>query len=981
MSSGPRALEFIGRQHEMATLTTALDDGLSGLGRLVMVAGEPGIGKTRIAQELADLAERRGARVLWGLCYEREGAPPYWPWIQTIRDYIKAVDPDKVRLQMGLGAGDIAEVIAEVRQALPEVVQPPVLEPDQARFRLFDSITTFFKAAAQDQPLVVILDDLHWGDNPSLLLLEFLANQIAESQILIVGTYRDSEVHREHPLSEAIARLYRTPNFYSTILTGLDSKDVGPFILATSGSKASKQLIDAVFNHTEGNPFFMSEVIRLLGERGAIDNESDTAAPLALQMPRGVFEVVRQRLNLLSEECRQILSDASLIGRDFDLRLLRMLSSDSKEDQLLELVEEAISAHLIQEREGAVDRYQFSHAVVQQTLAEELTNSRTVRLHARIAEALETIYGALSDHVEELAHHFTQAAPLLGLEKMVKYVTLAGEHALITHAYDDALGYFQRGLAAKEVDLDNKSGPIDGEAAALLFGLGKAQLASRHRRDAISNISRAFDYYSSMRDVTRAVAIAEYPFSPGIGRVRVTPLIARALDLVDADSRDAGRLLARYGLALSSEIGDHAAAKDAFDRSLAIARAEGDAEMETQSLIAAAQDDLFNVRMDDGLSKCDRAIDLARRSGNQLAEAQSRLFAGYILICQGKPEESDYHARNCLNLAETIRDQTLLSGALFINMSVQAYLGNSDKVRQFANRGLGVSPTDPRSLALLAGLEFETGNFEKGNAHLLRLVEAARSGSPGPTFENVMLAVTAPAAARAMGSSEFLELGQEAGEAVTASPFAIPMFQYWARTGLAMTAMLRKDKEASGQLYAALEPYQNFCGASLGSVSSVLGSLAVLLGRLDQAIEHFEVASNNSWSYLYTGWNFVYYADALLQRDKPGDKAKAIELLERTLAEANKLGMPPLATRVSELLESATKMQPSLSGYRGGLTQRQMEVLTLLAQGKTNLEIAQALVLSERTVHRHISNLYTKINVRNRAEATTYALSQIVSTE
>ena len=962
----------------MAELRVALTDALSGQGRLVMLAGEPGIGKTRTAQQLASHAESLGAQVLWGWCYER----PYWPWIQPIRDYIKGVETDQLRSHMGFGAADIAELIPELQQKFPELEPPPVLEPEQARFRLFDSITTFFKAVAQGRPLMLVLDDLHWSDNPSLLLLEFLADQVADSPLLVVGTYRDSEVTRQHPLSEALARLYRTPYFYSTVLAGLDSNDVGPFIHAASGSKASQQLVDAVYAHTEGNPFFMAEVIRLLTERGEFEEESGSSGPRELEMPRSVLEVVRQRLNLLSKEARQILSDASLIGRDFDLRLLSMLSRDLTEDQLLEAVDEAIIDHLIQEGDGAVDRYQFSHAVVQQTLSGELTTSRAVRLHARIAEALETIYGdILGDHVEELAHHFTEAAPLLGPEKMVRCVTLAGERALATHAYDDAVAYFERGLAAKEVGLQNESDSIDEGAAALLFGLGKAQLAGRQRREAIANISRAFDHYAKNGDFSHAVAIAEYPFSPGIGRVRVTPIIARALELVDADSREAGRLLARYGLALSSEIGDRAGAKDAFDRSLAIARAEGDAEMETQSLIAAAQDDLFNVRMDDGLSKCDRAIDLARRSGNQLAEAQSRLFATYILICQGKPEESDYHARNCLNLAETIRDQTLLSGALFINGSVQAFFGNSDKVRQFANRGLGVSPTDPRSLGMLAKLEFDTGNFDEGNAHLLKLVEAARSGSPGPTFENVMLALTAPTAARAMGSSDFLELGQEAGEAVTASPFAIPMFQYWARTGLAMTSVLRRDKEASEELYAALEPYRDFCGGSLGSVSSMLGSLAVLLDRLDRAIEHFEVASKNSWSYLYTGWTYAYYADALLQRDKPGDNARATVLLESTIAEATRLGMSPLAKRASELLETAARLQPPLSGYPGGLTQRQMEVLTLLAQGKTNLEIARELVLSERTVHRHISNLYVKINVRNRAEATTFALSQIAALE
>ena len=188
------ATVFIGRDREMAELRVAVNNALVGRGRLAMLAGEPGIGKTRIAQELASYAESLGAKILWGWCYEGDGAPPYWPWMQPIRDYIKAVQPEQIRSEMGLGAADIAEVIPEVRQILPDIVPPPALEPEQARFRLFDSITTFFKAAAQNQPLMLILDDLHWADKPSLLLLEFLARQLGESRLLVVGAYREAEV-------------------------------------------------------------------------------------------------------------------------------------------------------------------------------------------------------------------------------------------------------------------------------------------------------------------------------------------------------------------------------------------------------------------------------------------------------------------------------------------------------------------------------------------------------------------------------------------------------------------------------------------------------------------------------------------------------------------------------------------------------------------------------------------------------------------
>ncbi len=182
--------DFVGRQHEIGELSAALDEALSGQGRMVMLVGEPGIGKTRTAQELAALAEHRGAQVLWGRCHEGEGAPPYWPWIQAIREYAGYREPERLLSEMGPGAADIAEIVSAVGEKLPDLEPAPVLEPEQARFRLFDSITTFLKTASQNQPMVLVLDDLHWADRPSLMLLEFLAPELARSRLLVLGTYR-----------------------------------------------------------------------------------------------------------------------------------------------------------------------------------------------------------------------------------------------------------------------------------------------------------------------------------------------------------------------------------------------------------------------------------------------------------------------------------------------------------------------------------------------------------------------------------------------------------------------------------------------------------------------------------------------------------------------------------------------------------------------------------------------------------------------
>ena len=195
---------FVGRQRELGELGAALEESLSRRGQIVMLVGEPGIGKTRTAQELAYQAEQRGAQVLWGGCYEEQGAPPYWPWVQAMRAYGQQTGGEQLATEIGPGGANIAEIVPEIRSKLPDLEPPPDLDPEQARFRLFDSVATFLKNAAQTQALVLVLDDLHWADRSSLLLLEFLAREIGTSPILVLGTYRNVEVSRRHPLSETL---------------------------------------------------------------------------------------------------------------------------------------------------------------------------------------------------------------------------------------------------------------------------------------------------------------------------------------------------------------------------------------------------------------------------------------------------------------------------------------------------------------------------------------------------------------------------------------------------------------------------------------------------------------------------------------------------------------------------------------------------------------------------------------------------------
>ena len=218
-----------------------------------------------------------------------------------------------------LHCSDIAEVLPEVRGKLPDLSKSPVLEPEQARFRLLDSITNFFKAAAQSRPIVIVLDDLQWSDRSSLQLLEFLAKEITSSRLLLVGTYRDVEVSRRHPLSQTLGSLMRESTvggFQRVQLGGLTQQEVGEFVEASTGVVISEQARDLLHGRTEGNPLFVGEVTRQIGPE-----DLTTGGAWANTIPEGIRDAIGRRLDRLSEQCNEVLTTASIIGRDFDFRL------------------------------------------------------------------------------------------------------------------------------------------------------------------------------------------------------------------------------------------------------------------------------------------------------------------------------------------------------------------------------------------------------------------------------------------------------------------------------------------------------------------------------------------------------------------------------------------------------------------------------------------------------------------------------------
>ena len=995
---------FVGRQYEMGELRGALEDALSGRGRMVMLVGEPGVGKSRTAQELAAYAKLRGAQILWGRCYEERGMPPYWPWVQAMRSYVRETDPARLQSELGAGGADIAEIVAEVGERLPDIKPPPALEPDQARFRLFDSIATFLRAASQNQPLVVALDNLHWADKPSLLFLEFLAQELVGTRLLIIGTYRDAALSRHHPLSQILGELTKEQLFQRVLLRGLNQEDVRRFIELVAGISPPDNLVATVYQQTEGNPLFVTEVVRLLVQEGELTPLSPSLARGDLgglrhrdswnvRIPEGVREVIGRRLDRLSEGCNQTLTVASVIGREFTLEQLAPLLEDITSDRLLEVLEEASVARIIEEQ--AVGQYQFSHNMIQRTLVDELSTTRKVRLHARIAEALENLYQAnAGSHAVELAYHFSEAATVSGPEKLALYSSLAGERALLAYAWEEALIYFQQALSTKEGQA------MDSETAALWFGLGKAQAATLEAdqiQAAVTSLRRSFDYYAGdyyagVGDVEPAVGVAEYPFPLLPGRsTGVAQLIESALALVPPDSHGAGRLLSQKIRVLVIEKGDFDGAQEAFSRALDIARREGDEALEMRILASATVADVQYLRLQGGLVKSLRAIELASLIDDPHTEVDARFYSALGLWWMGDLEGLFRQAQMALIPAEQLRDRYWLASSLWTNEIPCSLSGDWGKAREFNDRCLAVAPTDPRPLYTRALLESEVGDFDQAETHLDRLLEVMRRTEPGPTLVHAWTAMAAPIIQRISGVVDRLDIAEAAARTVLSAAAPTPYVAMMTRAGLGLLAVLRKDAAAAEQQYDAprsgpgimvpstFMPFIRMVTASFMSTARLLALLAQTSGKLDLSVNHFEDGLLFCRRVGYRpelAWTCCDYADLLLQLGAPDQREQARLLLKESLTITKELGMVPLEERVTERFDRIGAPKAVAKVYPDGLTRREVDVLRLVASGKSKQDIAEELFISLRTVANHVTNILGKINASNRTEAAIYAARQ-----
>jgi hypothetical protein len=517
---------FVGREQELKQLQSAFDAAMSGQGGLVMVVGEPGIGKTAICQQLATYVSLRGGHTLVGHCYEEGSLSlPYLAFVEAMRTYVLARDPDGLKSDLGSGAADVARIVSEVRDRV-SVELRDAGDPEDDRWRLLQSITTFLRNAASVQPLCIVLEDLHWADRGTLDLLQHVARNLQGSRLVIVGTYRDVEVDRSHPLSGAVAELRRSGTFLRVPLRGLTVDEVHRMYEQIRGQSVAWAQAEIVHRATEGNPLFVQEVLRYLVEEGIVQRESGryVAQAPGVGIPDGLRDVVGKRLSRLSERANQVLAIAAVIGRDFRLDVLQQVAGLGDEEVLAAL-EEAQERAIIEQRDvlGTVG-FRFTHAFFRQTLYEEIFTPRRIRLHQQVGRALEDVYAKrLEEHAAELAEHFTQSTEGADLEKAVRYGSLAAERALHVYAYSEAIRHLEQALRSQEVlDPDDVATECD-----LMMRLGEAQLPLGSPGVVANAIAeKAYTLAEAAGDAVRASKACRLAFDALDRQGNVTPMTA-----------------------------------------------------------------------------------------------------------------------------------------------------------------------------------------------------------------------------------------------------------------------------------------------------------------------------------------------------------------------------------------------------------------------------------------------------------------------
>ncbi len=903
-------VRYVGRVEERAALEEAMKLVRAGQRQVVLLSGEPGIGKTRLASYAAHDAHAEGFAVAWGACTE-ELAVPYEPWIGVCSQLVESAPVELLGLHVQKHKGELGRIAGNLEGRVSDLPEPRSSDPETERYLLFNAVAGLLAEVAEAVPLCVVLDDLHWADAQSLALLKHLLRAGEQRSLQVIVTYRDSDLGKDHPLTAVLADLRSLQGVQRTALHGLGADEVAEIMTAVAGHELEADAIELagqIAAETDGNPFFVGEILRGLSESGALvfDEASarwsiDTAAGIAL--PESVREVIERRVERLGEESLEGLRLAAVIGREFDLELLSAVL-EMDEARLLDQLETAVAASVLAESSDHVGRFRFAHALINQTLYDGLGATRRARMHQRVAQALEQLYGAdPGEHLGELALHWRLAAVSLDKAKAAVYALKAGQRALEQLAPAEAARYFADAVQ-QTGDANNR------ERCEALIGLGRAQLQTGVAafRETLLEASRIASEPGDAELAARAALANSRGYASVVGERDEERLaaIARALEL-DEPPNPARRaqLLALEAMELSWDL-DFARRTALAEEALALARGAADA----RALAAVLQLVYFAIWSPETLelrrSLAADFADCAATLGDPALDYWSQFALLHCFVEHGEFTEARDAAGRAHALADELGQPTLQWFEGFNRAGLELLQGDLAAGELLAEQAfqLGQGAGQPDAVLVYGGQVGFFRRYQGRGDEILEMFRQSASAFAGvPAFRAGLASLLcwldlhdeARPILEQAASDRFEHVGSTAATLTTLAEYAEAAFQ-------------ASDVGAAALLYERLEPFAGqvvwSSNQGYGHVRLFLGLLAACLGESQRADEHLAFACEFHEANdipLWAARGYLGWAEALATR---GDTAAVHEHATRALELSREHGYGLFEPRAAALVEA-----------------------------------------------------------------------------
>lgn len=966
---------FVGRATELDKLRSLMPRAEGERLRVALLAGEPGAGKSRLAREFAGQVAMEGVLVLYGAC-DAVVRTPYGPFVEALERLVRVTDEVQLRAALGAGGGELTRLLPDLPAQVGGLPRPVKADADTERHRLHTAVADLLANVSRARPVLLVLEDGHWADATTLLLLRHLARAARSARLLILATFRDSEADVPAELSETLADLRRSDEVVRMRLGGLSGAEVSDLVSRAAGSDPDPELHElatTIHDLTAGNAFLVCELWRAVVETGIVEvagGQVRVTGPLTeLGTPESVREVVSQRLSRLAPRTIELLELAAAAGPEFELEPVRRAAGIA-EPELLAALEEAVGSGMIEELHAKRLACRFTHEIVRRALYDRLSQLRRAELHLRVGEALES-GGASSDRtLADLAHHFGAAAPFGGTGRAIDYNLRAARAASAALAFDDAAMRLQTAI---EVGIQNEP-----ERAGALLELGAASHRAGKATDALdafasaAEIARALD--SGTLLARAAIGYEDACWRPGVIRPDAIELLEEALAAVD-DSSDELRIGLLTGLSRALDFeGERERGALVRENAVALARRYEDRAGLAKVLVGSYWA-RGSTPLEEILSMLTEARDLAQAIGDAEihTEAMAWRVPTFVALCDLDSARAEVVALR--EMAEHTAQPFIHHVAEHYGSAIALCDGNLADAEAMAERSHDWARLlTGRDASGTHGIQMFGIRREQGRLAELAPVIRILAGEPeraGP-WRPGLAVVLAELGMEREAKRELSKLAAEGIDGYHASLWLATL------TYLTDACAAVKDEEIAAIVYSELEPLAGtnvmigHLVACYGAVDRYLGMLAALLEEPARAEEHFEQAMEQNRRMGASTWlaHTAYEYGRFLLGAGHGARSRGEALLGEAAGLAERIGMEGLLGKIRLLGVPTSEVLP------GGLSPREAQILKLVARGLSNREIGQELMISEHTAANHIRNILRKTECVNRTEAASYAHRQ-----